>query len=372
MIKEIDEYRIGEILNKNFGFSLNNEYIDDFGCPVVEFEAKEAFNFVEIINGLSGRSYYFTEDGQVILPIIQPELSLNEPSILDYYHKFPHIFQGRKYLIPFRYNKTMEKKKVVEQTILQKVNSSGLSPRECVITEISYLQGGSLEGFTEYVASKLLANNGYLTENQASFPKAKDIRGIPDIGAYKIPQVQNTLIECGFIDYGGFLHELALLRVFGTISNTHVHEETQSVLLFGESKTGPTSESDFLEKERKYFSGGYCDRFLQITPHKPRFNEYYDYLAFDEDGTARLEWSAENQDMQNKEWKDRRKKELVICIIHKIKSYLLQNLTFNELIDSVDKGKPKTLYEFHENLYSLELKQVAELIRDVVADDRSR
>ena len=372
LIKEIDEYRIGQILNKNFGYSLNSKFIDVFGCPIVEFEAKEAFNFVQIVNGLSGRSYYFAEDGQVIQPIIQPELSLNELSILDYYHRFPQLFKGGKYLIPYRYNKTMEKKKTEKQVILERINSAGLNPQDCVITEITYLQGGSLEGFTEYVASKLLINEGFLTENQASFPKAKDIEGIPDIAAYRIPQLQNTLIENGFIGYGGFLHELALSRIFGTISNTRILDEKQWIFLVGESKTGPTSQSDFLEKERKYFGGGYYDRFLQVTPHSPRFNEYYDYLGFDEDGTVRLVWSPEKQDVSNKEWKDMKKKELKTYIINKMKSYLLQNLTFNELTALVDKGKPKTLYEFHENLHSLELKQVAELIKDVVADDRSR
>ncbi len=47
-------------------------------------------------------------------------------------------------------------------------------------------------------------------------------------------------------------------------------------------------------------------------------------------------------------------------------------LEINELIASVDKGRPKTLYEFHENLYSLELNQVTELIKNVVADDLTR
>ncbi len=369
-IKEIDETKIGQILNKNFGFKLNSRYIEKFDCPIVELEAKEAFNFVQTVNGLSGKSYYFTEDGQVVQPIIQPELPLNKPSILYYYHRFPHLFKGRKYLIPFRYNVTMERKKAKEPTILQRIDSSGLSPRECVITEITYLQGGSLEGFTEYVASKLLINEGYITENQASFPEVKDIEGVPDIGAYKIPQVQNILIQGGFIEYGGFLHELALLRIFGTTPNRHALDEKESVFIVGESKTGRTSQSDFVEKRRKYLSGGYCDRFLQITPHRPRFNESYDYLTFEEDGTVGLEWSAEKQDIWNKEWKDKRKMELEMCIIEKMKSYLFQNLEFNELITAVNKKKPKTLYEFYKALYSLELNQVAELVKNVEAVDR--
>ncbi len=149
-------------------------------------------------------------------------------------------------------------------------------------------------------------------------------------------------------------------------------EEKESVFIVGESKTGSTSQSDFAEKEGKYFSGGYFDRFLQVTPHRPRFNEFYDYLEFDEDGTVRLIRSVRTQEFWNKEWKSERKKELERYGIEKIKSYLLQNLMFNELISSVDKGKPKTLYEFHENLYSLELNQVVELVKNVVADDLSR
>ncbi len=360
MIEQIDKKMVGQILNKNFGFTLNNKFIDIFDCPIIELEAKEGFNFVQTVNGFSGSdgSYYLSADGKPRKPIIYYELFLNEKSILDYYYDFPNLFKGIKYLIPFKFNKTMEKKKF--QIIFEEIKSAQLNPEDCIVTEISYAESGSLEAFTEYIASKLLINEGFIVENQAIFPGLQT-KGVPDFGAYKIPATQNILIKNDFMIGGGFLHELALLRIFGKVSPKQFQEDGENTFIAGEAKTGNDgSYSIISKKEWKYLSEGYFDRFMQITPRYPRHKEWYDYIEFYKNGKVKVRWSNKKKDIL--EWQAERKKEIEKCVIQKVKSYLLQNLTFKELLDVAKPAKPKTIYEFYKNLSSLELSQTIELV----------
>lgn len=364
MIEEIDEEMICQILHRNFGFNLNAKFTDIFNCSILELDAREAFNFVQTVNGLSGRSYYFTEDRKPLIPYVVPELTLNRWSILDWFYQFPELFKGRKYLIPFRYNKTMEERKTKEQRILHKIKDAGLEPRNCIVTEISYYEGGSLEAFTEYVTSKLLINEGFLVENRIYFPDIEGVEtihteGYPDFGAYKIPEIQDMLVRNHLIERGGFLHELALLRIFGKSHAVGFLKQSEPVFIVGEAKTAPISKKTFVEKE-KYYSMGYFDRFLQITPHRRAFEKWYDYVEFEKDGTVKFIWSESKREfLWNKELKVERKKAIEKHIIRKVRDCLLQNLDFREFIELAQGLESKTIHNFYEGL---NINQVIEFV----------
>ena len=362
LINEIDRNLFTKILEKSCNLKVNYDYNDIFDGPVIEVDAEEGFHFVQ-----TGSAYYLTEEENNLFPFINYNIKLNEKSILDYYDEYKYIFQGKKYIIPLVYTRTgavNENNKI--RKIIEKINESKLNFKDCIVAEIATsVRGNSLENFIEYVTSKLLIKKGFLVENQVYFYNLEHnlgTVGIPDIGAYRNPNIQNTLIDQGYIENGGFLHELSTLRVFGIKKKTRKLKCIENEYIIGEAKTGSAGQAAFKEKE-KYFNWGCFHRFLQITPHQPRLKKWYDYINFFPNG--KIEYQPSENPKERTDWHRRRMEEFEQILLQKIKQYLLKNLNFLELLDLV-KNHPTTLYNFHRNLVSLDLETIIQYINTVL------
>ncbi len=362
LISEINRDLFTKILEKSCNLKINNDFNEIFDGPVLEVDAEEGFNFVQ-----TGAAYYLTEEKNHLFPFINYNIILNEKSILDYYDEYKYIFQGKKYIIPLVYTKTgaiNESNKI--RKIIEKIDESKLNFEDCIIAEIaSSVRGNSLENFIEYVTSKILIKKGFLVENQVYFHNlgaTLDTVGVPDIGAYRNLNLQNTLIDHGYIENGGFLHELSTLRVFGIKKKTRKLKDMDNEYIIGEAKTGSAGQAAFREKE-KYFNWGCFHRFLQITPHQPRLQKWYDYINFLPNG--KIKYQPSENPRERTDYHRRRMEEFEQALQQKIKQYLLMNLNFSELLDLV-KIQPTTLYNFHKNLVSLDLEIIIQHIDTIL------
>ncbi len=54
---------------------------------------------------------------------------------------------------------------------------------------------------------------------------------ISDFGAYKFPEIQNMLIDYGFVERGGFLYDLSFLRLRERKKGKRLNDELLALLI---------------------------------------------------------------------------------------------------------------------------------------------
>jgi len=357
MIESIHNEEIVKIMNNSLKFNLDYSYSDIFSQPLVELDPYSAFNFFCSVRN----SYFSTESFEQIKIRIPEKLSFNYPSILDYYKRYPFMFSGKKLLIPDSYTKSGKINiKNHLHHLKETLKKADINPCDCLFIEIyNSVEGQSMEDFVCFVASSLLINEGFLIENQPYIP-SKSTSGIPDIMALKIPSIQKKLIEYNLKGEGGFLHELALLRFFKIEKERAPFIDQNEVFLVGEAKTGKTSFSEFNQKEIKYFNGPFT-HFMQITPHRDKFEQYYTFVDFNSNGFVSLKWPDPSHKKIG-EWVLNEQNALKEHLIGVIKDYLLNNLTVQELLSIENLKNCFTFYEIREKLMQMPLNDFLEKI----------
>lgn len=231
---------------------------------VIEADGKGAYLFAETTG-----TYYLTNKKEKIHPDLR-KVPLTTP--LEMLRKHPCIFTKKKYIVPFDWlnysDQKTEKMRKEEKfnELLDEIKESNLNFDDFIIMPVcTSLKTGSkisCEPFFEFLVCNFFRNDGYLVENQL---QSTD-KGIPDGGAYLIPELQNQLIERKFICYGAFLSELSLIRIFGKVNakkGVKIKKTDNEVIGF-EAKTQTRVGTPQLNKYWK----NYC------------FNEIYEVAPF--------------------------------------------------------------------------------------------
>ncbi len=306
--------------------------------------------------------FFFDTHDLPIRPVIVPNLA--EKSALDYFADNAHLFQGEKYLNPFSYNKTMAKQ--IVPLVLDRLHKMGLNPQECVVFLLEAGTTGPGEAFWEYVTGKLYAGEGFLVENQLQY---LDIDGIPDFGAYYLPNLQHLLQERHLIENGDFICDLAAVRVFGKLgAGTPLsHSTRENTFVLGEVKTKFPGQKKYIEQVYKYTRSGCFDRIVQITPGIRPLNRAYDSISINPPSIASIQESEESP-LPQLEWQAKKKIEFTKDITLNVKKYLLKNLTLSELIElyKQHKNKPKcTTHDLLDSVIRLDERTIVEYLTSI-------
>ena len=365
--KDIDRELFIKFLQKTSGFVVYKDFING---PIIELDAWEAYHYARTFEVYKTQTYTFQYSEQenkyriYRFPPTDTKLNLEYQTHLDF--KNIEFFKpSKKYIIPFEVNKSVNQ--VFTDTLynniaVEQIFQSKLKPQNCLITEI-YLKtiGNSLENFLEYLACKIFIEKDYWIKNQIFFNDLNlrdtiDIK-IPDFGAYRLPELQNKLIDYGFCDKGGFLYELSFLRLRGRKKHKKYIKDEEDDFIVGEAKSASAGYNSYIKQVKHYYKRGFFHKFLQITPKNPRIQSWYDYLDFKENGEVSYIIPNEKRMLHKQERINNLKKG----IIKKIKYYLLQNLYFSELLDILPE-KPRTFYHMNQLINNIKLDKILDFL----------
>lgn len=365
--KDIDYELFIRLLQKTCGFEVYKDFVNG---PIIEMDTWEAYHYARTFEAYKSQTYtfqYSEQENKYMIyrfPPTDTKLNLEYQTHLDF--KNAEFFKpSKKYIIPYEVNKSVNQ--VYTDTryndiAVDQIIQSKLKPQNCLITEI-YLKtmGNSLENFLEYLACKIFIERDYLVENQIFFNDLNlkfdiDIK-IPDFGAYRIPELQNKLIDYGFCDKGGFLYDLSFLRLRGRRKHIkHIKEEKDDFIV-GEAKSASAGYNSYIQQVEHYYKRGFFHNFLQITPKNPRIKTWYGYLDFNESGEISYMIPDEKRSIHKLEEINNLKKG----IIQKTKYYLLQNLYFSELLDILPE-KPKTFFDLNRLINNTKLEKILDFL----------
>ena len=363
---DIDRALFIKLLHKTCGFKILKDLVNG---PIIIMDTWEAYHFARCFNFSQTYTFNYSklEEDYLIynFPHTSTKLNLDYQTHLDF-QDIAFFTTPTKYIIPFEIKKSVNESywdKKYNTNAINKILESNLKPQDCLITEI-YLKtkGNSLENFLEYIASKIFIDKGYMVENQIFFRNLNfeiDIK-IPDFGAYKFLEIQNMLINYGFIERGGFLYDLSFLRLRGRKKGKQLDDEDDDFIV-GEAKTASAGHKTYIDQVKNYYKGGFFHKFLQITPKNPRILYWFDYLDFNKNGKVFHIIPKEQKVIHGKRQINLLKK----AIIQKIKFYLLQNLYFFELLDLIEE-KPRTLFHLNTLIYNIKLDKVLDFLDDII------
>jgi hypothetical protein len=357
-----------KILEKNMKFKVESD--PDFN-KVLIIPSKEAYLFSSITN-----SVYLTKNGKIFSPfgkinrlfsevanynlmfgvfdnLQSPDFKILH-SPLVHQKNFEYLFDTDKRLLFVDVTDSSQ-----EPLILKEINKKIIGRGDNPIDYIVYLvfldsEGFKMEHFCEYLACKVLKEQGFITYNQLELSYNK---GKPDIGAVKIKSVQNLLHKEGLIGGGFFLIELSLLRIF---KNKLVKVDDRNFALVGDAKTSSTMATTQL---KKYLTTKFFNYAFEFIPNKPKPEKGFALFYIDKDLTI------EYKQNQIKNHHNIEKQKIYFkWMENQIKIYLLLNLDLSELKEwfNANSSAQWNSKNFIELVKNSEIKEIVKFIKKVI------
>ena len=324
------------ILNKNFGFTLLTDA--DVG-EVIELSPAEAYQF-SIFTGayyLNNINIPFTPKGLTSIfnsaldyNLISSFFLLSEEGKIkpwntpvEHVLRYPFIKNNKKYLIPLLINEGNEFS--YREKIFSALTNSGKNPSDYLVLELrNNVKGYGLEPFFEYLSARYFKELGYITESQIPL---NYWAGTPDIGAFKIPDIQSKL-EIIIKNGGVFISELSAISSFGIPKTKPIlPKEIRDSIIVGEAKTGHYTAKKQLNK---YIKTGFFDKAYEINPSKNKLNEFglitlKDNKILALDGKIKINADKKEQ-LRYSKW-----------LLNYIKYYLIANFNIDQLEKFMNK-----------------------------------
>lgn len=249
--------------------------------------------------------------------------------------------------------------------IKERIKSTDIKLSDCLIWITNEYEGEDLrvgfgEEFWEYIAGIVLRNKGYFVTHYSL--------GGDDLFAYYIPDYLEKLIKRGFLEKGGFIEELEMLRIPNASSSSKVptiKNTFELVVIEAESSDKRTRSRarsknssgigqllGYLEDYNAGFTHGFVAGPFTTIDDVPEEN--IGLISNDEDGNLIF-----------KEPKPYRtpSEEKIEIIKNVIKCSLLRNLTFEERCELIGCN-PTNLKDYFEKILSLDIDTILDKIEE--------
>jgi len=320
-----------------------NDSIRDSSVADFEFtNAREAATFAHFTGSIlpvSEEEYSVLESelGELIGGIWNPLLSI--PS---WYHGGDLLLK-RKYVT---FAKLHDWKGDFDQSAfgraVRRIQREGHDPSNFILYDMDREYYTSYdEGFWEYLAGCYLRKLGYIVSRWTPLGQV----GAPDLTAFAIPDIAETLSRRGIISGGAFACEIDLFRALGPVSGGRVVEQTSAVVLEAESAGGRMYNAIENQLKRRgygakagYLGQGFYDEGLAVGPD---FNRVYDITIVSNTEDGGLYVSRGRRDFAQEESRRR----AFEGFSRFIKLLLVRNADFSRLLDDIaDVNKPFWAY----------------------------
>ena len=201
--------------------------------------------------------------------------------------KFPEIFKENKKLVIYKIENN--KRSNIESEIYNNIILNNEDPNDYILLKIS--DKLNLEPIYEYLAYRYFKQKGYVFENQVPFfqqsfkYKNKILSGgIPDISAFKIPEL-DQLRKINFYEKNnGFLiNKLPFFKHF-PMKNKHLDNDLKIryELIIGEVKKNASGKNQAVKQLDKYENVEVADDLFTFVPELMA-HEKYSTMFIDED-----------------------------------------------------------------------------------------
>ena len=326
----LNKENVTRILSQNFGFPVVQNPVVG---PVVQLSALDAYFYSAVTahaylndpkNGFSpnGLMCVFNQANayNLVTGMFNRNGYFNNTPLLHAI-KHPFILTEPKYILPLEYHDHYRELQEKTSELYKRLTDVGFNPSDFIVCRVSLDTAGyHMEPFCEYVVSEYFNRRGYLTETQIPFYYSG---GTPDLAAYEIPDVVNTLRAHGIATKGFSFIEIASFKIFGSHQET-THEFSSALeTIVGEVKTASLKADKQIQK---YLSFQLFNKAYEIIPHKPTPEVISGLITFDEDGYIRV-MEAQQPAVVNQV----KQREYLDWLNNYIKYFLIANLSNEEL-----------------------------------------
>jgi len=340
-----------EILHRNFGFKI----VDGGRAlgKMVEIDAREAFT-LSLVHGspylinsvgfsLKGRMEVFIHRGvfqnnkYVYTPGLfgrKLDLSIGEGDSPYYICKrYPKLFKGKKYILFKEIGK--DQLSNIERQVHDSLVSEECDPGSFLLFKIME-QESNLEPFFEYLCCKFFGAKGYFAEDQVPWfqQSYKGLTGgIPDVGAYKIPSLQE-LQRRDILPYGRLIQELSTIFIW---SDTKQGEniESHSEVVLGEVKISKSQKLQALQQLERYAAVRLADKaYAVLHDERSPVKNCFGLIAINDDLMIELDEAKNALEVDND-----LKKDDEVWLANYAKFYILANLSFEKISQFIDERR---------------------------------
>lgn len=228
----------------------------------------------------------------------------------------------------FGFPGSVEQKGVAIKNHIKEITASavekGTNPKELIVCYTSGWGGedlyGALGGFS-------LKDKGYIVFPEAILDYFVGLDGVPDLIAVKLGAFQDRLIEEGVIEYGAWLPELELQRIFDKCMRKGKTEKEEALAV--EVEPSKPRASSGHKQLNAYVSTGHFDLGALVCPGRADDKKYcpeYGYIT----------WDNENKEVSYFPEKSHRKEEklneLLVAAKKLVSLALIKNWTTEKLL----------------------------------------